>query len=101
MDLHISEIVKIYKPRPLEKQNRTFWIYKFIKQINDGRYEQDKFDIPRMGRTLKRWQLWELPVLWKLCETSTNFTKYFWWAWHQKPPYHKPKKPKQLDLKIG
>lgn len=101
MEMHISEIVKIFKPKPLVKQNRTYWIYKFIVHINDGRYEQDKYDIKRMGRVLKRYDLWELPVLYKLCEQAKNFNQYFWWHWKQKPAYHKPKKPKQLDLKIG
>ncbi len=98
MDLHISDLLQIYKPRQVKVMKRKDWIYKFIAELNKNRYEQDKLTLMRMAVTLKRWQDWELPVLWKLCETSNSFSKYFWWAYKMKPPIKKEKKKKELTL---
>jgi hypothetical protein len=98
MDLHIGDLLKIYKPREIKSLSRKDWIYKFIKEINKDRYEADRLDLARMGRTLKRFPTWELPVLYKLCEESSNFNKFFWWKWKNQPPVKKEKKLKQKSL---
>lgn len=99
-DISAKSFLQSYKPTPIQVMGRRQWITKFLVEINSQRFEQDRLDLPRMGRTLKRWQDWELPVLWKLCETSKNFSQYFWWAYKQKTPPPKSQQPKQLTMEI-
>jgi hypothetical protein len=92
--INIETYKRIKTAKPI---GRKYWMMKFLRKLNEGRYEQDLIDIPRMGRILKKFELWELPNLWAECEQSKNFQSHFWWR-EKREPYRKIYKPKQIKL---
>lgn len=92
INLETYKRVKALKPK-----GRRYWILRFLSKLNEGRYEQDIIEIPRMGRILKKFDPLELPTLWAECEQSKNFQSHFWWR-EKREPYRKIYKPKQKKL---
>ena len=93
--LNNDALKRLAEQKPLTKRQ---WIYSFMNRLDEGRYPQDYLTPARMGKTLSKWEYWELPRLWKECDTSNNFIIKFWWFAGMREYQKKPKPPKQRKL---
>lgn len=100
MDLHIADLLQIYKPRKLVQTGRGQWIKQFYYKIKDGwnANKSEPLTIKTVAIRMRNVPDAELPVLWKLCEESSSFTSFFWWRIKKYPPKKREKKPKQISL---
>jgi hypothetical protein len=98
-EIPTSEYLKMYKPPTIisRGQYMSMFFYKVSKEWNGAEPLQRQ---GLFGSRFARIPDWELPVLYKLCEESKSFAKFFWWKTKMMPPKKKIKKPKQLTIKI-
>jgi hypothetical protein len=94
----IGELIEAYKPKKIQVVSRGQWLSRFLYKLQQDYNGVEPLSRMRVGVALKRFQDWELPVLWARCEESDCFAKNFWWMYKQKPPLIKEKKPKQKTL---
>ena len=102
MDLHISEVLRIWKPRQLSKQDIRSWQFKFFKQLEPSwnNTHSCPLEVDMVRGWLKKFNPDILPTIYAECEKSNNFSKTFWWKWKQLPTQKKEKKPKNLTLNM-
>jgi hypothetical protein len=100
MDLHIGEMIRVWKPRPLQKQEIRYWHLKFFQQLEPSwnNFRPKPLEINMVRGWLKKFNPNMLPTIFAECEKSNNFSKTFWWKWKQLPTVKKEKKPKQKTL---
>jgi hypothetical protein len=89
-----ESILRAIQYKPI---SRAEWIKRFYVKLNEGRYEQDRMSLGRVGKHLKKWGRLELAGLWADCEDSKNFQSRFWWRYGM-VKFIKIKKPKQRSL---
>lgn len=99
MDLHISELMRVFKPRPLTKSDIRDWQMKFFKALEPGwnSYHSKPLEIRVVRGLLKKFNPSMLPTIYAECEKG-NFSKNFWWKWKQLPTVKKKEKPKNLTM---
>lgn len=105
MDLNevsqIGDLMKVYKPKPIQLISRGQWLNRFHYKLSQDWNGTVPLTRLRVGVAMKKFPDWELPVIWKLCDTSTvSFAKCFWGTAKQRklPPKEKKLKQKSLDF---
>jgi len=81
-----------------KKLGRGYWLNKFYYRVNENEYEANKLERFVVGRMLKKFNDWQLPMLWKECDTAKNFKVKFLWRVKVEPKIIKEKKLKQGKL---
>jgi len=99
---HIADALKVFPPRKVEQKSRGQWIRQFYGRLYKGwaEYMPEPLTLKYLAIRMRNVSDAEMPTLWKLCETSSNFDKFFWWRIKKYPLKKKEEKPKQLGLKI-
>ena len=100
MDFHIKDLLRLYQPRKPIQQTRGMWIKKFYRKVMPGWNENmpNPLTFKELAIRMINVPLAEMETLWKLCEDSTSFDKFFWWRIKRYPRRKKEKKPKQLHF---
>jgi hypothetical protein len=100
MDLHISTLLEVWKPRPIPKVSRGQWIKQFYFKVKDGwnSVKTEPLTLAILATRMYNVPDAEMPTLWKLCSESSNFDKFFWWRIKRYPRRIKEKKKKSLQL---
>lgn len=96
----LGDLMKAYKPQPIKQISRGQWLSMFFHRLEKDWLGRDQLTRMRVGVAMKKFPDWELPVIWKLCETSKNFSACFWGTAKKRPAIKKEKKPKNLTLKM-
>jgi hypothetical protein len=80
--------------------SRGQWIKQFYFKVKDGwnSVKPEPLTLAILATRMYNVPDNEMPVLWKLCEESNNFDKFFWWRIKRYPRRLKEKKPKQGKL---
>jgi hypothetical protein len=95
----IGELMEAYRPKEIQVISRGSWLNRFhwkLSQEWSGVVPLEKW---RVGRTMKKFPDWELPVIYKLCESANcGFAKCFWGTAKKRQFVKKEKKPKNLTL---
>lgn len=94
----IGDVLKTYMPKPIEERGRNYWLNKFFYRLEKDWGGVQQLTRLRVGVALKKFPNWELPVLWKVCEQSDNFSLCFWWKAKNQEAPKKVRKPSNLKL---
>ncbi len=91
--------MKVYKPKPIQVMSRGQWLNKFHYKLSQNWNGVVPLTRLRVGVAMKKFPDWELPVIWKLCETANcGFNKCFFGTAKKRPALKIEKKPKNLTL---
>lgn len=92
--------MKGYKPKPIVVIKRGQWIKQFYFKVKDGwnSVKPEPLTIRDLAIRMINVPDNEMSVLWKLCEDSASFDKFFWWRIKRYPRRLKEKKLKQTSL---
>lgn len=99
-DISAKSFLQSYKPKPVQVIKRGQYLSMFFYKLDKDWNGAERLTRLRVGIAMKHFPDWELPVIWKICEESTNFAKTFWWKVKVTPIPKKEKKPKNLTLKL-
>jgi hypothetical protein len=96
----ISDLLKIYKPKPVKVISRGQWLNQFYYKLSQDWNGVEPLSRLRVGVAMKRFNTNALPSLWAVCNDSKSFAKMFWWKVKQMPVPPRKKKMKTLTLKF-
>lgn len=96
----MKDLLEVYKPRKITKQDVRTWQYKFFEKLAPGwnSVKSKPLTINIVRGLLRKFNPIMLPTIYAECEKSNNFSKNFWWKWKQLPMPQKKKSKKNLQL---
>ena len=98
----LGDLMTTFKPRQKKQVGRIHWIKQFYAKLYKGYndYSSNPLTLKYLAIRMRNVDDLEMPVLWKLCEDSQSFDKFFWWRIKKYPAKKKEKKPENLTLKL-
>jgi hypothetical protein len=97
-DISAKSFFENYQPKIVPVISRGQYLSMFYYKLSQDWNGVEPLTRLRVGVAMKRFPDWELPVLWKLCNESKSFAKFFWWKVKQMPVPPRKKKAKNLQL---
>ena len=96
----LGDLMKSFTPNKIVVLSRGQWLRKFYSRLYVGwnNYMPEPLTLKYLAIRMRNVDDLEMPVLWKLCEESQSFDKFFWWRIKKYPAKKKEKKLKQGTL---